>query len=72
LVFSLLPRCQGQREIQCQQRTEYEALEEAIPDLIRLERYERRAWSRQKRAIQEFVLMKFSRAMAAARQMPTT
>jgi hypothetical protein len=36
-----------------QQRTEYEALEEAIPDLIRLERYERRAWSRQKRAIQE-------------------
>jgi hypothetical protein len=35
-----------------------------IPDLIRLERYERRAWSRQKRAIQEFVLMKFARAMA--------
>jgi hypothetical protein len=59
-------------EIQCQQRTEYEALEQAIPDLIRLERYERRAWSRQKRAIQQLVLIKFARAMAAARQVPTT
>lgn len=52
------------KEVKRQQRTEYEALEEAIPDLIRLERYERRAWSRQKQAIQEFVLMKFARAMA--------
>ena len=54
----------ARKEVKRQQRTEYEALEEAIPDLIRLERYERRAWSRQKRAIQEFVLMKFARAMA--------
>ena len=54
----------ARKEIKRQERTEYEALEEAIPDLIRLERYERRAWSRQKRAIQEFVLMKFARAMA--------
>jgi hypothetical protein len=45
----------ARKEVKRQQRTEYEALEEAIPDLIRLERYERRAWSRQKRAIQEFV-----------------
>jgi len=59
-------------EIQRQQRNEYDAVEGAIPDLIRLERYERRAWSRQKRAIQQFVLIKFNCAMAAARQMPTT
>jgi hypothetical protein len=55
----------ARKEIRRQQRNEYEALEEAIPDLIRLERYNRRAWSRQKRAIQQFVLIKFSRAMAA-------
>ena len=59
-------------EIQRQQRNEYDAVEGAIPDLIRLERYERRAWSQQKRAIQQFVLIKFNCAMAAARQMPTT
>jgi hypothetical protein len=55
----------ARKEIRRQQRNEYEALEEAVPDLVRLERYERRAWSRQQRAIQEFVLLKFSRAMAA-------
>lgn len=54
----------ARKEIKRQQRNEYEALEEATPDLIRLERYDRRAWSRQKRAIQQFVLIKFSRAMA--------
>ena len=58
----------AREEIRRQQRNEYEALEEAVPDLVRLERYERRAWSRQKRAIQEFALIKFSRAMAAAGQ----
>jgi hypothetical protein len=57
----------AREEIRRRQRDEYAALEEAIPDLIRLERYERRAWSRQQRAIQEFVLIKFNRAMAAAR-----
>ena len=55
----------ARQEIRRQQRTEYEAVEEAIPDLTRLERYERRAWSRQKRAIQEFVLIQFTRRMAA-------
>jgi hypothetical protein len=62
----------AREEMKRRQRHEYEALEEAIPDLIRLERYERRAWSRQKQAIQQLVLIKFARAMAAARQMPTT
>ena len=48
------------------ERNEYEALEEAIPDLIRLERYERRAWSRQKRAINEFLNLKFTREIMKA------
>ena len=58
----------ARRKIRHQQRNEYQALEEAIPDLIRLERYERRAWSRQKRAIREFVLIRFNRAMMAGRR----
>jgi len=62
----------AREEIKRRQRNDYEALEEAIPDLIRLERYERRAWSRQKRAIQQLVLIKFARAMVAGRQMPTS
>jgi hypothetical protein len=41
------------------ERDEFEAVEEAIPDLKRLDRYERRAWSRQKRAIREFMKLKF-------------
>ena len=40
------------------ERDEYEALEAAILDLMRLDRYERRAWSRQKRAIREFMKIK--------------
>ena len=51
----------SRREIRRQQRTEYEALEEAVPDLVRLERYERRAWSRHRRAIREFLNLKFTR-----------
>ena len=39
-----------------------------MPDLIRLERYEPRAWSRRKRAIREFVLVKFNRAMMGDRK----
>jgi hypothetical protein len=42
-------------------RDEHEALKVAVPDLVRLERYERRAWSRQKRAIREFMSIKASR-----------
>jgi hypothetical protein len=51
----------ARQEIQRQQRKEYEALEEAIPDLIRLERYERRAWSRQQRAIRSFLNINITR-----------
>ncbi len=60
----------ARQEIRRQQRTEYEALEEAIPDLIRLERYERRAWSRQKWAIREFLNLKFTHEILLARGRP--
>lgn len=39
------------------ERDEYEALEKAAPDLESVERYERRAWSRQLRAIRDFMTM---------------
>jgi hypothetical protein len=38
-----------------EERDEYEAIEEAMSDLVRLARYERRAWSQHKRAIREFM-----------------
>lgn len=44
-------------EAPTQNRDEVEAFCEAIPDLKKLERYERRAWSRQKRAIRDFIGM---------------
>jgi hypothetical protein len=46
---------------QIEQRDEYEALETAVNDLIRLDRYQRRAWSRQKRAIREFIAIRLHR-----------
>jgi hypothetical protein len=42
-------------------RDEFEALRLAMPDLDRLARYERRAWSRQKRALREFIEIKSRR-----------
>jgi hypothetical protein len=39
-----------------ERRDHLEALEAAIPDLKRLERYERRAWSTLKRAYREFIV----------------
>ena len=37
------------------ERDEFDAKRSAMPDLDRLERYRRRAWSRQKRAIRRFI-----------------
>jgi len=37
------------------ERDEFDAMRSAMPDLDRLERYRRRAWSRQKRAIRRFI-----------------
>ena len=62
----------ARQEIRRQQRSEYEALEEAVPDLIRLERYERRAWARQKRAINEFLNVRFLRRIDNERGTPST
>jgi hypothetical protein len=39
-------------------RDEFDAMRLAMPDLDRLERYERRAWSRRKRAVCEFIEIK--------------
>jgi hypothetical protein len=48
----------ARKEIEACQRDEHDALKAAAPDLVRLDRYECRAWSRQKRAIQEFMMIK--------------
>ena len=49
-------------------RNGYEALEAAVRDLIRLERHEQRAWSRQKRAILELANFKLARRFSGAAQ----
>ncbi len=46
---------------QIKERDEFEAFEQAAIDLIRLDRYERRAWSRQKHAIRAFMNLKLMR-----------
>ena len=45
----------AQKLIEQNERNEFEALEAAALDLVRLERYEQRCWSRQKRAIRAFM-----------------
>lgn len=54
----------GQQKVEQQQRHEFETLEAAAPDLVRLERYERRAWSRQQRGLYKFMNIKLTRTMA--------
>jgi hypothetical protein len=46
---------------QIKERGELEAFEQAAIDLIHLDRYEQRAWSRQKRAIRAFMNLKLMR-----------
>ena len=53
-------RKQVKEREQIEGRDEYKALEAAIPDLKRLDRYQRRAWSRQKRALREFMRIKLA------------
>jgi hypothetical protein len=45
----------AQKLVEQNERDEFEALEEAANDLVRLERYEQRCWSQQKRAIRNFM-----------------
>lgn len=47
-------------------RDAFAALEAAIRDLVRLDRYEQRAWSRQKRAILELANIKLARRFSGA------
>jgi hypothetical protein len=42
------------------ERDEYEALREGLCDLVRLLRYERRAWSRRKKAVRAFMAIKLT------------
>jgi hypothetical protein len=49
---------QQDKEIAANERDEHEALKAATPDLVRLERYEHRAWSRKNRQIREFMKIK--------------
>src|SRR4029078_13270514 len=46
---------------QIRERDEFQAFEQAAIDLLRLDRYERRAWSRQKRAIRAYMNLKLTR-----------
>ena len=50
-----------------EERGDNEALQEAIPDLKRLYRYERQAWSQQKRAMLEFMNIKLMRSSPASK-----
>jgi len=61
---ALLQECDSEEEFQralelaqgqIEERDEYEAFAAAGADLVRLERYERRAWSRYKRAMRAFM-----------------
>jgi hypothetical protein len=53
-----------------ERRDDLEALEVAMPDLKRLERYERRVWSALKRAYREFIVARStsSRVVTALRR----
>ncbi len=51
----------ARKHIEAEGRDEHEALKEAARDLIRLDRYERQAWSRQKQAIYELLNRQTSR-----------
>jgi hypothetical protein len=55
-----------ERHVDKRERDEFEAVEEAIPDLKQLDRYERRAWSQQKRAIRNFMNIRLMRNLRKA------
>jgi hypothetical protein len=50
------------------ERDEFEAMRAAMPDLARLERYRRRAWSRHRRALQRFMEIQSGRSATARRR----
>jgi hypothetical protein len=56
--LNIIERLRDPNGVERRERDECEALEGAVPDLICLERYERRAWSRQSRAMWAFMNIK--------------
>ena len=50
----------GERDTEDAERDEYEAMREGLCDLVRLLRYEQRAWSRRKRAVCAFMAIKLA------------
>jgi hypothetical protein len=55
-------------KIELEERDEHEALTEALPDLLKLDRYEQRALCRQQHALGEFMNIKLMQKLAAARR----
>jgi hypothetical protein len=53
----------AQKLIEQDERDEFEALEAAALDLVRLERYEQRCWSRQKRTVRAFMNLRIIEQM---------
>jgi hypothetical protein len=58
------PHVRFHSEFCIQPRGDVAALQEAARDLIRLERYQRRAWSRLKKAIRRFINLKLNALLA--------
>jgi uncharacterized coiled-coil protein SlyX len=54
---------QASELLKARERNDRQAVLEALPDLVRLDRYERRAWARQKRAIRKFMRIKSAREL---------
>ena len=54
-IVHVEPQNAEQDREECQELKEYDAMEKAAADLTCLERYERRAWSRYKRALCDFI-----------------
>jgi hypothetical protein len=52
------------------ERDEFDAMRAAMPDLLRLERYRRRAWSSQRRAVQRFMEIQSGRFETARTRKP--
>jgi hypothetical protein len=57
------PNARFHDEFYLKSREQNAAFEEGIRDLVRLERYARQAWSKQKRAMLQFMQMKLDRSL---------
>ncbi len=62
----------AREHIEAEERDEHKALKEGVRDLIRLDRYERQAWSRQKQAIYELLNRQINRNYESGTGLPLT